>query len=274
MRCDRQAGALFDQKPREVRQNPLFQVIFNARPHLARLARERYRTAKIRHRAACAPQGRRHAGSRQGQIHRRLQPAEPGLCLGGPFQPCPWDHQGYRYQGCENDAGCARRLDGKGPCRRQLQPLHLRPAAEEPRRLAAAADQPRRACKRQGALCRRSLRRRGGGDAGAGARCRRSHRDRHRAPARRDQCGGSHKARRAAALRSHPQQRRARLPLWRQRQDRRGVRRRRACDKTRHRQQPHRRGGNGAAGGARRLRSQVRALHAAGARRKASPATR
>ena len=49
------------------------------------------------------------------------------------------------------------------------------------------------------------------------------------------------------------------------RQDRRGVRRRRACDKTRHRQHPRRRGVDGAARGACGLRQGERALHAAGA---------
>ena len=164
----------------------------------------------------------------------------------------------------QDDAGRARRLDRRGPRGRRLQPLHLRPAAEEPRRLAAAADQPPGAGDRQGALRRRPRRLRRRGDAGAGARCGGSRRTRHRAAARRDQCRGSGQTRRAAALRSHPEQCRARLSLWRHRQDRRGLCRRRACDETRHRQHPRRRGVDGAARGAGLLRQGQRALHAAG----------
>ena len=48
------------------------------------LSGKRYCTAKIRRRAARPPQGRRHPGARQGQIHRRFQPARarpmPGSC--------------------------------------------------------------------------------------------------------------------------------------------------------------------------------------------------
>ena len=84
-------------------------------------------------------------------------------------------------------------------------------------------------------------------DGGAGARRGRSDRARHRAAAGRDRCRRSGQARRAAALRSHPEQRRARLSLWRHRQNRRGLRRRRACDQARHRQHPRRRGLDGAA---------------------------
>ncbi len=201
----------------------------------------------------------------KGKYTDDFTPARPGLCLDGALQPCPRDHQGHRHRGRQGDAGRARRLDRHGPRRRRLRPLHLRPAAEEPRRLAAAADQPPGAGDRQGALCRRSRRLRGRGNAGAGARCGRSRRTRHRAAAGRDRCRGSRQARRAAALRSHPQQRRARLSLWRHRQDRRGVCQRRACDQTRHRQHPRRRGVDGAARGAGGLRQGERALHAAGA---------
>ena len=235
---------------------------------------QRYRTAKIRCGAACAPQGRRHAGARQGQIHRRFHPARPGLLLDGALQPCPRDHQGDRHGRRQGDAGRARRLDRQGSGSRRLQPLHLRPAAEEPRRLAAAADQPPGAGDRQGALCRRSRRLRGRGNAGAGARRGGGRRTRHRAAARRDRCRGSDKTRRAAALRSHPEQRRARLSLWRHRQDRRGVCQRRACDKTRHRQHPRRRGVDGAARGAGRLSTRRPSASRCRCRRRASPATR
>ena len=118
-----------------------------------------------------------------------------------------------------------------------------------------------RAHDRQGALCRRPHRVRGCRDAGAGARRRRSHRGRHRPAARRHRPGGSRKSRRAAALRSHPQQCGAGLSLWRRRQGRCGIRRRRACDETRYHQHPRRRGRDGAARGARRLGQDERALH-------------
>ena len=63
--------------------------------------------------------------------------------------------RGIDTGGRQGDARRARRLDRHRSRRRQLRPLHLRPAAEEPRRHAAAADQPHRAGDRQGALCRR-----------------------------------------------------------------------------------------------------------------------
>ena len=96
--------------------------------------------------------------------------------------------------------GVLGRLDRNRPCRRQLRPVHLRPAAEEPRRHAAAADQPHRADDRQGTLCRRPRGVRGRRDAGAGARCRRSGSDRYRSAAGRHQRGRSGQTRRAAAL--------------------------------------------------------------------------
>ena len=92
-----------------------FQVFFDARSHVAVLAGKRYRTAKIRCRAAGPPQGRRHAGARQGQIHRRFQPARPGLCLDRALQPRPRHHPRHRHQGRQGDAGRARRLDRQGP---------------------------------------------------------------------------------------------------------------------------------------------------------------
>ena len=137
---------------------------------------KRYRTAKIRRRAAGPPQGRRHAGARQGQIHRRFQSARPGLCLDRALQPRPRHHPRHRHRGRQGDARRARGLDRNRPRRGRLRPLHLRPAAEEPRRLAAAADQPHGADDRQGALCRRSRGVRGRRDPGAGARRRRSRR--------------------------------------------------------------------------------------------------
>ena len=251
-------------KSRKSHKSKHFRYFSMQDQHVLNLSGKRYRTAKIRCRAAGPPQGRRHAGARQGQIHRRFQPARPGLCLDRALQPRPRHHPRHRHQGRQGDAGRARRVDRNRSRRRRLRPLHLRPAAEEPRRHPAAADQPHRADDRQGALCRRSRRLRGGGDAGAGARCRRSRRTRYRAASRRHRRRRSRQARRAAALRPHPQQRRARLPLWRHRQNRRRLRRRGACHKTRHRQYAGRRGVDGAARGAGGLRQSQRALHAAG----------
>ena len=142
-----------------------------------------------------------------------------------------------------------------------LWPLHLRPAAEEPRWLAAAADQPSRIGERQGAFCRRPRGVCGGRDAGAGARRRRSRGARYRSVAGSHQRRGSGKARRAAALRSHPEQCGARLSFWRRRQGRRRLRRSRACDQARYRQYPRGRGGDGAARGAGLLRQSKRALY-------------
>ena len=190
---------------------------------------------------------------------------QPGLCLDRTLQPRPWRHPRHRYQGRPHHAGRARRMDREGPRGRRLQPLHLRPAAEKPRRRAAVADQPYGAGDRQGALCRRSRGFRRRRNAGAGARCGRSGRTGYRAAARRDQRRGSNKTRRAAALRPHPEQCRARLSLRRCRQDRRGICRGRACDKARHRQHPRRRGVDGAARGAGVLRQGQRALHDPGA---------
>ena len=76
----RDAVRYLSRNPRKSRRIQAFQVFFDARSHVAVLPGKRYRTAKIRCRAAGAPQGRRHAGPRQGQIHRRFHPARPGLC--------------------------------------------------------------------------------------------------------------------------------------------------------------------------------------------------
>ena len=190
--------------------------------------------------------------------------ARPGLCLDRALQPRPWHHPRHRHRSRQGDAGRARGLDRRRPRFGGLRPLHLRPAAEEPRRLAAAADQPSPLGDRQGALCRRSRGVCGGRDAGAGARCRRSRGAGYRSAAGRDQRRGSGKARRAAALRSHPEQCGARLSLWRRRQGRSRLRRRRACDQARYRQHPRGRGGDGAARGAGVLRQGERALHDSG----------
>ena len=80
-------------------------------------------------------------------------------------------------------------------------------------------------------------------------------------------------ARRAAALRSHPEQCGAGLSLWRHRQGRGRLRQRRACDQTRHRQHPRRRGGDGAARGARPPTTRRASATRFRFRPRASPAT-
>ncbi len=248
----------------EIAQNPAFQVSFHARPTLFSVSGNRYCTAKIRCRAAGPPQGRRHLGARQGQIHRRFQPARASLCLDRALQPRPRDHSRHRHIGGQSHARRARGLDRRRSRFGELWPLHLRPAAEEPRWHPAAADQPHRADDRQGTVCRRSRGVCGGPDPGAGARCRRSRGARYRSAAGRHQRRRGGKTRRTAALRSHPQQRGAGLSLRRRRQGRRRFRRRRTCHKTRYRQHPRRCGGDGAAGGAGLLRQGERALHDSG----------
>ena len=114
---------------------------------------------------------------------------------------------------------------------------------------------------------------RGRRDAGAGARCRRSRGARHRSSAGRHRASGSGQARRAAALRSHPQQRGAGLSLRRHRQGRGRLRRRRPCDQARHRQHPRRRGGDGAARRARLLSTRRASATPSRFRPRASPAT-
>ena len=79
-----------------------------------------------------------------------------------------------------------------------------------------------------------------------------------------DQRRGSGKARRAAALRSHPEQCGARLSFWRRRQGRGRLRRGGACDQARYRQYPRGRGGDGTARGAGLLRQGERALYDSG----------
>src|SRR5438034_182431 len=85
-------GCIIWMRPAKSRKNRVFQVPFNARSSVFIRPRKLYRTAKIRRRAAGPPQGRRHAGARQGQIYRRFQSARPGLCLDRALFPCPWHH--------------------------------------------------------------------------------------------------------------------------------------------------------------------------------------
>ena len=130
---------------------------------------------KYRRRAAGPPQGRRHAGARQGQIHRRFQPARPGLCRGSCAPPMP------TASSAASTPTAARAMPGVlgvwtgtdlaaadyGPftCGLPLKNRDGSPLLQTNRH---------RADDRQGALCRRSRRLRGRRDAGAGARRRRS----------------------------------------------------------------------------------------------------
>ena len=107
-------------KPRKSRKNRHFRDLSMQDHTSSAVPGKRYRTAKIRCRAAGPPQGRRHAGARQGQIHRRFQPARPGLCLDRALQPRPRHHPRHRHRGRQGHAGRARRLDRRRPCRRPI----------------------------------------------------------------------------------------------------------------------------------------------------------
>ena len=107
-------------KPRKSRKNRHFRDLSMQDHTSPSTLGKRYRTAKIRRRAAGPPQGRRHAGARQGQIHRRFQPARPGLCLDRALQPRPRHHPRHRHRGRQGDAGRARGLDRHRPRRRRI----------------------------------------------------------------------------------------------------------------------------------------------------------
>ena len=88
------------------------------------------------------PQRGRHAGPRQGQIYRRFQSSRASLCLDRALQPRPWRDPWHRHRRRQGHAGRSRGLDRNRSGRRRLRPLHLRAAAEKPRRHAASSDQP------------------------------------------------------------------------------------------------------------------------------------
>ena len=185
----------------------------------------------------------------------------PGLCLDRALHPCARRHPRHRHSAAKTMPGVLGVWTGTdlaaanyGPftCGLPLKNRDGTPLLQTNRSALMT---------RQGTLCRRPRRVRGCRDAGAGTRRRRGRRGRHRSPARGHRSRGSRKTRRAAALRSHPQQRGAGLSLWRRRQGRSRLRQRGACDKARYRQHPRRCGGDGAARGARLLRQGERALH-------------
>ena len=142
-RCRRTGGALLGRKPSEIRAKPAISGHFPMQDHTSPpISRKRYRTAKIWRRPARAAQGRRHAGARQGQIHRRFQPAGQAYAWIVRSSHAHGIIKGIDTAAAKDDARRARRVDRRRHGGRRLQPVHLRPAAEEPRRLAAAADQP------------------------------------------------------------------------------------------------------------------------------------
>ena len=228
-----------------------------------RVRRHQPRLDEIRCRPAGAAQGRPDAAARAGALHRRHQPARPGLCRDGAQPDRARRPERHRHKGGVRHAGRAGDPD---PCRsrggglRAAQMRHEHPAA---RRLAdedAAAPVARQG---QGALCRRGGGLRRGRDGGAGQGRRRSRRARHRGAARRHLAGRGAESRRAADPCRGAGQPGARLPLRRRRRGEEGLRRGGARHAAGNRLQPHRRQSHGAALGDRLLRCQDRALHAA-----------
>jgi len=102
-------------------------------------------------------------------------------------------------------------LDRQGSRSRRLQPLHLRPALEEPGRLAAVADQPSGAGDDKVRFVGDPIAFVVAETLAQAPRCGGGDRTRHRVAAGRDRCRRGHKTRRSAALRSHPEQCGARL---------------------------------------------------------------
>ncbi len=166
-----------EREAREIAQKPAFQVHFNARSHVLRPLWKTLSHCKnsVSGSRSAARKTTRWCAARANTPTISTCPARPmpGSCA--PAMPMASSAVSTQ-SAAKAMPGVLGVWTGSRPRRRRLRPLHLRPAAEEPRRLAAAADQPHRADDRQGALCRRSRRLRGGRDAGAGARRRRSRR--------------------------------------------------------------------------------------------------
>ena len=162
-----------------------------------------------------------------GPLHRRHQPAGPGL-RGDRAQPRrARRHQGHRHRRGRARCPACSRLYRRRPRRttaRSNASCRSRTATAPPMTQAAAAG----AADRQGALRRRSGRLRRRRDAAAGEGRRRGGRARHRAAARRGATRRTPRAGRAAALRRRARQRRARLSLRRQRAGRGRLRQGRA----------------------------------------------
>ena len=183
---------------------------------------------QIRRRPAGTPQRRSHAGAGPRPLHRRRQPAGPGLCRDGAQPRGPWRHPLDRHRRRQGHAGRARGADRGGSCRLWRAQMHA--AAEEPRRLADPLRAAAGAGGRQGALRRRSGRLRDRRNRRAGQGRRRGGRARHRAAQAGAQAGRRGQTRRAAGVRPNRQQHRARFSLRRCRKGRRGVRQSQARD--------------------------------------------
>ncbi len=228
-----------------------------------RVRRHQPRVDEIRCRPACAAQGRSDAVARPGALHRRHQPAGPGLCRHGAQPDRAREAEGHRRRGCARHAGragCSHTCRSRSGGLRAAQVRDEHPAA---RRLAD--EDAAQALPRQGP---RALRRRSGGlrrgrDGRSGQGRRRSRRARHRGAACRHHAGRCAEGRGAAAPCRRAGQPRPRLPLRRCRSGEEGLRRGRPRHPARDRFQPHHRQSHGAALGDRRLRSQDRALHPA-----------
>ena len=159
---------------REACENPAFQVIFQCK-----IARRRPRSKTLSHckntvsgSRCAARRTTRWSAARANTPTTSPCPARPMPGWSAPATPTAII-KGIDTAAAKAMPGVLGVWTGARSRGGRLQPLHLRPAAEEPRRLAAAADQPSRARNRQGALRRRPRCLRGCGNAGAGARCRR-----------------------------------------------------------------------------------------------------
>ena len=130
-----------------------------------------------------AAQGRPDAAARPGPLHRRRQPAGPGLCGDGAQPDRPRRHPRDRHRGRAQNAGRARRLYRRRS--EGLRPAQMRRAVQQPRRLADEEAAAPGAGDRQGALCRRPGRLRRRRDRARGQGRGRSGRGRYRAAARR-----------------------------------------------------------------------------------------
>ena len=166
-------------------------------------------------------QRRPDAGARRRPLHRRHQPAGPGLRGDGAEHRCPRRDSWRRHHGRQGHAGRARGADRRRSCR--LWRAQVQPAAQESRRLADPLHAAAGARRRQGALRRRSGRLCDRGNRRAGQGRRRSGGARYRAVARGGQCARRREARRAAGLGRRAGQYCPRLSPRRHRESRRGL---------------------------------------------------
>ena len=164
------------------------------------------RHERNRYRRRGAPQGRSALHHRQRPLHRRHQPARPGLRLFPSLAARPCHDQIDRRQGGGRHARRAGGAHRRGACRRQDRQSDLRLDDPFQGRLADEDGGASGARQRQGLSCRRSGRGRDRRDAGAGARRRRKGQGRLRGAAGGRRSGAGAEAGRAANPRRRAQQ--------------------------------------------------------------------